>query len=184
LLEKARRKLALATEHRMRVWEKIRPISNDVHRENGRVGLGIEITDEHIAEVRRRLSALYPESKNFGLSVDAVKGYFIELHPGFVNQLHEEDAPDESFSEVFLEEYNQTLQIGPCLQQLQKAAPDTWETLIIKFDFDDLPKTSVEKFKAAKSLTRTQFNKILKQGLQLMTECLEKTTNFRFRGMV
>ncbi|MGO7416049.1 hypothetical protein ACCS64_26600 [Rhizobium ruizarguesonis] len=183
LLEKARRKLALATEHRIRVWEKIRPISDDVHRQNGRVGLGSEITDEHIIDVHRRLSALYPESGNFRLSVDAVKGYFIEFHPGFLNQLDVEDAPDESFSEIFLEEYNQTLQVGPCLQQLQKAAPDTWETLIIKFDLGDLPKISVEKFKLAKSLTRTQFDKILKKGLQLMAECLEKTTNFRFRGM-
>lgn len=184
LLEKARRRFALATEHRMRVWEKIRPISDDIHRKSGRIGLSNEITDEHIGEVQHRLSAQFPKDKNFDRGFETVKGYFIEFHPGFLNQLVEEDAPDESFSEVFLEEYHQTLQVHPCLQQLQKVAPDSWEALIVKFKFDDLPETSVEKLKAAKSLTRMQFRKIYDRGLQLMNECMEKTTNFRFRGIV
>ncbi|RUM06398.1 hypothetical protein [Rhizobium chutanense] len=185
LLEKSRRKLALATEHQMRVWEKIQPVSDEVHRDNGRLGLNDEITEAHITEVHRRLMQRYPESKNFGLKdLSSVRGYFVQFHPGFLSQLRAEDAPDESFTEVFREELNQTIRLEPCLEQLQKAAPESWEALIIKFKFEDLPETTIENYKAAKALTRTQFDKILNRGLLLMSECIEKTTNFRFRGMI
>jgi hypothetical protein len=183
-LETARRRQSPATEDRQKTWEAISRISSRIIAEHGPGQIIDRCSEEHMVEVQRKLLELYPDSKNLALKkMNTVRAYFYEFSPDSRQAFSPEDDASGlggSISQILSEELGEKPRLEHCLSELQQNDPESWETLIIKYELDELPKTRMGEYMAGKGLTRHRFEKLVQQAIEHMRNCFENTTNFRF----
>jgi hypothetical protein len=182
-LEGGRRQQMPATEHRQKVWETIERASIEVAATD-RSGKPMDrCGDDHIVAVQALLQEKYPRSKNVNLSKDALRAYFYEFCPDCNAEFEwESEAFEASISEILQSLNCEVPSIGGCLDRLRSDDPDGWETVMIKFEFDDLPKMTAGNYMTSRQISRHRFDKLFREAFDRLRLCLQATVDFVYGG--
>lgn len=182
-LEAGRRHQMPATEHRQKTWETIERASFEVAA-GDRSGRAIDrCSDDHMVAVQGLLREKFPLSKNVNLSKDALRAYFYEFCPDCNAEVDWDSEPFEAgISEILQSLTGEVPRVDGCLDRLRTDDPEGWEAVVIKFEFDDLPKMTAGNYMAARQISRHRFDKLCQEALDRLRLCLQATVDFVYGG--
>ena len=195
-LEEARRKASPISEHRLKTWESLKRISDELVRE--RQWSDKDRQDwKHLSALleKIRTDPVYSKSKNIPRTYETIESYFLEFwapktplwdEPESSDQpLHADDKREISslvdgysdheasdLRELF-DEYAIHQRLHHCIEGLKQFDNDLAETIDIAYKLGPARWLTSGAFRTAKNITKREYSRRIDAGLKLLLDCLE-----------
>jgi len=172
-LENARRDLQPGSNHRRKVWERIKTTAVECEQAYFSQRSGISWLDiSFLSALLELIQQKYPSDKNLPRTLVGLEAYIYE-YSGHNIELDLEELEhmiDESWCSKSDLSHQEALE--ECLNRLAASQPDWFEALDVKFSLGNVGYLRVQDYLDEKALSRRQYQKQVSSALDSVGSCI------------